>query len=282
MSLTGGIKGAPSDADWLHRVRRNVSDGLTAVLRPPRVPAKPLWRERSHIFVVCVAGFAIAAAMMAVDGPVANAMRQAPDWLIETFSAVTDFGKSGWFLWPAAVLLAAIAVLGSRTTEHISRLVLAMVAVRLGFFFAAIAVPGLFVALLKRMIGRARPFVGSNPDPNLFVPFIWRADYTSMPSGHATTAFAAATACSLLWPRLRVPMAIYALVIAASRVVPDAHFVSDVIAGAVMGIAGALFVRDWFAARRLGFVVRPDGRVSTLPGPSFVRIKRVARRLLGP
>ena len=59
-----------------------------------------------------------------------------------------------------------------------------------------------------------------------------------------------------------------------------AHFPSDVLAAAVVGACGALLVRDWFAARRLGFRVAGDGSVHALTGPSFTRIKRVARNLL--
>jgi undecaprenyl-diphosphatase len=74
----------------------------------------------------------------------------------------------------------------------------------------------------------------------------------------------------------------YALIIALSRVVVLAHHPSDVVAGAIVGMFGAWLVRDWFAARRLGFVIEADGHVRTLPGPAFARIKRVARRLLAP
>jgi membrane-associated phospholipid phosphatase len=73
-------------------------------------------------------------------------------------------------------------------------------------------------------------------------------------------------------------MLLYALIIAASRVIVLAHHPSDVIAGAVVGTLGALMVRDWFAARRLGLVLDPHGRVRALPGPSLGRLKRVARQ----
>jgi hypothetical protein len=63
-------------------------------------------------------------------------------------------------------------------------------------------------------------------------------------------------------------------------VVLDAHYLSDVIAGAAAGAIGALMVRDWFAARRLGFVVSVDGSFSRLPGPSFARLKKLGRSLL--
>jgi undecaprenyl-diphosphatase len=151
--------------------------------------------------------------------------------------------------------------------------------VRLGFVFAAIALPGLFVTVVKRLIGRARPFIGGDADPFLYLPFSWRPDYASLPSGHATNVFAALVAVGLVWPRARGVMLVYALIIAASRVIVLAHHPSDVIAGAVVGGVGAMLVRDWFAARGLAFVMQPDGRVRALPGPSLERLKTVARQL---
>ena len=82
----------------------------------------------------------------------------------------------------------------------------------------------------------------------------------AFPSGHATTAFAAAIAFGALWPRLRPLLWTYAIVIALSRVIVTAHHPSDVVAGAIAGAVGALLVRDWMAARRLGFLVRPGRR----------------------
>jgi membrane-associated phospholipid phosphatase len=54
-----------------------------------------------------------------------------------------------------------------------------------------------------------------------------------------------------------------------------AHHPSDVVAGAVIGLAGAMLVRYWFAARRLGFVIGEGGTIT----PRKPRAaKRVARR----
>jgi hypothetical protein len=52
-----------------------------------------------------------------------------------------------------------------------------------------------------------------------------------------------------------------------------------VVAGAIVGSVGALLVRNWFAARRLGFLVGSDGVVRTLPGPSMRHLKAAARRV---
>jgi undecaprenyl-diphosphatase len=75
-------------------------------------------------------------------------------------------------------------------------------------------------------------------------------------------------------------MWVYALVIGISRVVLTSHHPSDVLAGAVAGVLGALIVRDWFAARRLGFTIDGNGHVRALPGPTCRRIKRVARQVI--
>jgi len=285
VSVAGGSDVRPQEQtrSWPHFTYANLEWGVATILRPPRGKAIPRWRTGRRLLIGTVAVVAaIVAAMVLLDADLAEAGRSTPGWVHLVFHELTDFGKSGWFLWPAGLLLLAIAVAASPGLRGFSRLVLAALAVRISFLFAAVALPSLFVTIVKRVIGRARPFVGGHLDPFLYLPPVWRPDYASMPSGHATTAFAAAVAVALLWPRLRLPMLIYALLIAASRVVLDAHYVSDVIAGAAAGVAGALLVRDWFAARRLGFAIGPDGRIFRLPGPSLPRLKRVARSLVTP
>ena len=84
--------------------------------------------------------------------------------------------------------------------------------------------------------------------------------YASFPSGHAITSFALAFAVSAVWPRARVAMIVYAVLIAVSRLVLLAHHPSDVVAGALIGVVGAMVVRYWFAARRLGFAIRSRWR----------------------
>ncbi|TDM82300.1 hypothetical protein, partial [Lactobacillus crispatus] len=73
-------------------------------------------------------------------------------------------------------------------------------------------------------------------------------------------------------------MAVYALQILLPRLVLLAPPPSDVVAGGLVGVIGAMFVRQWFAARRLGFAIHGDGRIVALPGPSLASLKGVAVR----
>ena len=52
--------------------------------------------------------------------------------------------------------------------------------------------------------------------------------------------------------------------------------------GSLVGVIGAMVVRYWFAARRLGFAIERDGSIVALPGPSLERLKRVAGGAPGP
>jgi undecaprenyl-diphosphatase len=214
-----------------------------------------------------------------IDAPASNAVGSLPRWAVWFFQEITDFGKSGWFLWPLGILFLALAVL-PRGLTPVSQAVLAALMVRVGFLFLAIGAPGLFATTIKRVIGRARPFVTGIADPFVFDPTRWSAAYAGMPSGHATAAFSALAAFACLWPRARTVLLIYALLIAVSRIVVRAHYPTDVAAGALVGIVGVLLVRRWFALQRLGFSILPDGQIRLFPGPSVKRIKAVARELL--
>jgi undecaprenyl-diphosphatase len=55
-----------------------------------------------------------------------------------------------------------------------------------------------------------------------------------------------------------------------------------VVAGAVIGLAGAMLVRYWFAARQLGFVIGTGGTITPQGAWSKRTAKRVARRAFDP
>jgi len=281
VSATGGLgAGGPvaAEVSWLRQVELNARATMATLLRPPRGPVA--WPSPARLLTGAVLAIAVVVATMIVfDAWSVSQARRLPGNLIAAARGFTDLGKAGWFLWPLGILLLMLAAFDSPAMPRFPRGVLAAWAVRLGFVFTAIALPSLFVTIVKRLIGRARPFVRGD-DVWAYVPFSWHPAYASFPSGHATTAFAALVAIGAIFPQARALMWIYAVLIALSRVVITAHHPGDVIAGAIVGAVGAILVLNWFAARRLGFTVGSDGSVRAMPGPSLRRIvKAVARRL---
>jgi undecaprenyl-diphosphatase len=239
-------------------------------------------RLARHSLWVAMAGAALVIALMvAFDTAEIQMMPARGTPSLWPIKILTDFGKDEYVLsaLAAALVIVALIAAGMRGT---SRALWLGVGTRLQFIFFSVLLSVLAAELLKFTIGRGRPFVGGKADPFNFVPFSGTAAYYSLPSAHAVTAFALAFAVSALWPRLRVFMFTYAVVIALTRLVLLAHHPSDVVAGALVGIVGAMAVRYWFAARRLGFVIRADGAILPLPGPVFGRLKRVARGASAP
>ena len=194
---------------------------------------------------------------------------------------LTDFGKDENVLWVLGVALVIVALVAAARHGTRRALLLAL-GTRLQYLFLSVALSVFVAEILKYLIGRGRPFVGGKANPFNFVPFEGTGAYASLPSGHAVTAFALAFAVSALWPRLRVFMFTYAIVILLTRLVLLAHHPSDVAAGALVGMVGAMAVRYWFAARRLGFAIRADGTIMPLSGQVPGRLKRVARGASAP
>jgi membrane-associated phospholipid phosphatase len=281
MSISDGLKPAAAGGSRLKYLRASAAAYFALFARKPRrVLMRPAPLHLGAGILVAIAVMIVT--MMIVDAPSIRMVQRLPQWLIASFDRITDFGRSVWFLVPIASVLAVMGALASPALPAMSQRVLAAVAVRLGFLFAAIALPGLVVTIVKRLIGRARPLVGGSVDPFLFLPLGWKVEYASFPSGHATDAFAAALAVGALWPKARPWMWTYAVLIAVSRVVLTAHYPSDVLAGAIVGVSGAVLVRAWLASRGLAFAPGGDGRIRPMPGPSFARVKRVARQLIAP
>lgn len=254
----------------------NLARWIAVLVRSPRARLPRIGPGAFVVFAVVLA--VIIASMFLFDTKAIELARREPLWLHDFADEITNYGRSSTFLYPFGMVLLALAAALSPWLTKMSQGVLAALAVRFGFLFVAIGLPSLFATVIKRLIGRARPYVGGHDDPFAYMPFIWKPEYASMPSGHATTAAAAAVAIGAVWPRVRAVMWIYALVIMASRILIFVHHPSDVLGGAVVGVIGALIVRRWFAARRLGF---SPADLQPYAWPSWARLKATAREIVG-
>jgi membrane-associated phospholipid phosphatase len=257
---------------------------LTQLVRAPshsrRAEAARRWARHS-LWLTTGIGAAVITLMYALDATEIGWMPPRGTAWLWPVRIFTDFGKAAYVLWSLAAILLAIALLFPRA-RGTARSVLIGFGTRILFIFFAVLLPVLTGEIIKDIVGRGRPFVGGQANAFNFSHFAGTEAYASFPSGHATTAFALAFAVSAVWPHLRSVMLVYAVMIGASRLVLLAHHPSDVVAGALIGVIGAMFVRYWFAARHLAFTIRGDGAIEPLAGPSLGHLKRVARNAFAP
>jgi membrane-associated phospholipid phosphatase len=95
---------------------------------------------------------------------------------------------------------------------------------------------------LKWFFGRFRPILYIEHGLYGFSWFAFEGDMHSFPSGHTFRVFSAMTALGVVVPRWRVPLLTLAVLVGISRVVVTRHYPSDVLAGAFVGIFGALWI----------------------------------------
>lgn len=130
---------------------------------------------------------------------------------------------------------------------------------------ASIVASGIVTPVLKIATGRSRP--NRNQGYNDFRPF---SGSMSFPSGHTTQAFAVASVISAHYDNLLVDTVAYGVAAAAglARTYHDAHFASDVVAGAIIGtLVGQAVVEHNQKLR--------EGKLALLPevGPDMVGVR---------
>lgn len=208
----------------LHRTLVTLDGGaaLVALLRRPTPAAQRFFILTLATVLLFFASYAF------IDQPLARALHEASPRLRAVFTRITQLGEGGLYLVPLGLVL--LAALWRRR---------AGLAWRTGYVFASIAVSGLIGDIVKPVFGRARPKLLF--EQNLF-GFTWvgpHADRWSFPSGHSTTVMALAVSLCVIYPPAWPAYAMLALAVMASRVIIDAHYLSDVIAGAYLGLATA-------------------------------------------
>lgn len=210
---------------------------------PPDAPTPPARRGRV-LFIICLWLIALALAG-GLDRPVAqwvhaHGMDAKAAWNASHKGVVRALKLPGDYL---LTLLVAV-LLGLFHRQHWRAA---------GFLLLAGLVSGVN-GLLKWIVGRHRPVKGIHPFHfDWFVGGIkglFHQKDLSFPSGHACLAFASAAALAILLPRWRGWFYAVAAFVAAERIFENAHYVSDAVAGAGIGVLAAY--GTWSLLRRIG------------------------------
>ncbi len=205
---------------------------------------KPLFRD-THCFFIFSAmqnntirlltGVALTllgtASYVWIDQPVTDyIISTKTPWITEIFKQITRLGESQWYL--AVGLLIWLIYRNNNERKASQGLLL----------FSSIAVSGIIANILKSLLGRARPRLYIHEQIYGFDFFHIEYAWLSFPSGHAATALGASSVLAICFPRFKYPIYAIGIVTALSRVILTQHYLSDVIAGSVLGLATTIFI----------------------------------------
>jgi len=183
-----------------------------------------------------------------LDIPVALFCKGIRAGIRDVFGTVTELGVSTWYLVGSFALFALFTFVRPHR----------LYAYRALFVFASIAVSGLLTNLIKVVSARYRPEMLFEKGLYGFTFFDYDHRIVSFPSGHAATAFSLAFALSYFFPKFRIPLFLFAAVVAASRVIITSHFLSDAVAGAWVAMVTVLFLKRALASMERKATSRPD------------------------
>jgi membrane-associated phospholipid phosphatase len=218
-------------------------------------PQAPGVNSRHRLVAAAVVFGALAAAALQVDLPIAQFVKDhgLPGDLKRLVRLAEVFGWGG----TVALIIATAAALDPRGWRVIPRLATAT--------YGA----GLVACGLKLLVARLRPRVAelSGTVSDTFVAWLPLAHRDSLgreygyglqsfPSGHAATAVGLAVALATLYPRGRWLFATFALLAGLQRIDAEAHFCSDVLAGAAIG---CLVAAAWRLEKPLADRQRVEG-----------------------
>jgi len=190
------------------------------------------WRK---LILMCLISFALVAAATALDRRVAEGVRSLHLKPSIMHSFAVDAIKAMGVYWTTVAIAVFVAWRHRRGW-------------RAAVFILATGLICLFGNLIKWMVGRTRPFK-LEPRIGDAVPFelqpfrsgwegLFAQKNLAFPSGHTMVAFATAAGLAILWPRWRWLFYIAAALVAAERVMENAHWLSDVVGAAGLAICG--------------------------------------------
>jgi membrane-associated phospholipid phosphatase len=173
-----------------------------------------------------------------IDKPLALSLANTSAWVINIFTLITH---SIIIIWIIVVLCLLDMVRKWRRGEE--------KIIRSSSFILAVSVFSAWIGthILKFLFGRYRPELLLTQGLYGFSFFSCSYAKMSFPSAHTTTSLAFMTVLSKTKPKYKVVWIILAILLSASRVILNEHYLSDVLVGGGIGVCSAmLWMKDEF------------------------------------
>ena len=150
--------------------------------------------------------------------------------------SITQYAKAGH--WLAAAILALAGAALARHFGARGRDLPLLINYSLAFI-ASLTVGSAILHVIKLVLGRRRPRDDMEMGLYGFMPLAFNLDYNSFPSGHSLTICCVAVIFTCVWPLLWPVWFAVAFILAVTRALLTAHFLSDVLIGAGIGLIAA-------------------------------------------
>jgi membrane-associated phospholipid phosphatase len=238
----------------LNRVRRAVAaslvGGYRAVMDDP-------WRAPLGWVLIAVSLSCLGLGLL-VDRETALFIAAHPDRVHRpVFAIITKAGDAtGWL---AALVLGIGVCAGLARSARFQRHRAGLIRQAWNFWFIILAclVSGVIHHGLKIIIGRYRPRYLISEDLYGISPFNFDIAQNAFPSGHSQTIFSICAGLALVYPRFAGLFLMLAGVVAISRIALLAHYPSDVLFGAYLGICTAILLKRHYLDPRMTSLLNP-------------------------
>lgn len=221
---------------YAERAMDDASSILSAPLR---------WQEHEWS-TFAWSSFAVLGTAALLDNPLREETRKHPydsEWLIQVEKLGAEY---------SLITLGGFYLAGNFAEDATAR------SVAQDGLTASIIASGIITPSIKVMSGRTRPY--ENEGNSTFNGLAANKLNTSFPSGHTTEAFALASVISAHYEESWIQFTSYALAstVGLARIEHDAHFASDVVAGAMIGYwVGSTVVARHKQSRSASIILLP-------------------------
>jgi membrane-associated phospholipid phosphatase len=179
----------------------------------------------------------IGLAALAIDRPLAHFIYDHVSARAhKALDSITHYAKAGH--WLAAAILALIAAAVMRRFGMLAEEATQLINYSLAFI-ASLTMGSAILHVIKLVLGRRRPRDDMEMGLYGFTPLAFNLDYNSFPSGHALTICCVAVIFTCVWPMWWPVWFAVAALLAVTRALLTAHFLSDVLIGAGIGLIAA-------------------------------------------
>jgi len=177
-----------------------------------------------------------------------------------------DHAVAAWIGVHSSLELKRVMQIVSRVGDWPGHVIVGLIGIGIAFVAKSKTWMRIFLAMLIALAiagvtGRAVKFATGRARPSVKTEVHWNgprfsSKYHAFPSGHVAASTAFFATLFLARKRIGTPLLLIPILIALSRMIVGAHYLSDVTFAAVLGVLCAIVTAHWLSIRNTGSAIR--------------------------